>query len=81
MTYRRLDEYEQKLIKKVQERTITDYEVLGEFVPVDSFISMLEDLLAEVDRLEEEKEDIERDMQDNYRKVSIEEQIDYSDRW
>ena len=81
MTYRRLDEYEQKLIKKVQERTITDYEVLGEFIPVDSFISMLEDLLAEVDRLEEEKEDIERDMQDNYRKVTVEEQIDYSDRW
>jgi hypothetical protein len=81
MTYRRLDEYEQKLIKKVQERTITDYEVKGEFVPVDSFISMLEDLLAEVDRLEEEKEDLERDMQDNYRKVTVEEQIDYSDRW
>lgn len=81
MTYRRLDEYEQKLIKKVQERTITDYEVKGEFVPVDSFISMLEDLLAEVDRLEEEKEDIERDKEDNYRKVTIEEQIDYSDRW
>lgn len=81
MTYKRLDEYEQKLIKKVQERTITDYEVKGEFVPVDSFISMLEDLLAEVDRLEEEKEDIERDKEDNYRKVTVEEQIDYSDRW
>ena len=81
MTYRRLDEYEQKLIKQVQERTVTDYEVLGEFVPVDSFISMLEDLLAEVDRLEEEKEDIERDKEDNYRKVTVEEQIDYSDRW
>lgn len=81
MTYKRLDEYEQKLIKKVQERTITDYEVKGEFVPVDSFISMLEDLLAEVDRLEEEKEDIERDKEDNYRRVPIEEQIGYSERW
>jgi hypothetical protein len=81
MTYKRLDEYEQDLIKRVQKRTITDYEVKGEFVPVDSFISMLEDLLMEIDRLEEEKEDIERDKQDNYRKVTVEEQIDYSDRW
>ena len=81
MTYKRLDEYEQDLIKRVQERTITDYEVKGEFVPVDSFTSMLEDLLMEIDRLEEEKEDIERDKEDNYRKVTVEEQIDYSDRW
>ena len=81
MTYKRLDEYEQKLIKKVQERTITDYEVKGEFVPVDSFISMLEDLLAEVDRLEEEKEDFEKNVEENYRRVPIEEQIGYSERW
>lgn len=81
MTYRRLDEYEQKLIKQVQERTVTDYEVLGEFVPVDSFISMLEDLLAEIDRVVEEKEDIERDREDNYRRIPVEEQIGWSERW
>jgi hypothetical protein len=42
---------------------------------------MLEDLLAEVDRLEEKYEDFEKDVEDNYRKVPIEEQIGYSERW
>ena len=81
MTYKRLDEYERDLIKRVQKRTITDYEVKGEFVPVDSFTSMLEDLLMEIDRLEEEKEDIERDREDNYRRIPVEEQIGWSERW
>ena len=47
----------------------------------DEIISRIEDLEAELHTEREKREDLERDMQDNYRKVSIEEQIDYSDRW
>lgn len=47
----------------------------------DEIISRIEDLEAELHTEREKREDLERDMEDNYRKVSIEEQIDYSDRW
>lgn len=47
----------------------------------EEIISRIEDLEAELHTEREKREDLERDMEDNYRKVSIEEQIDYSDRW
>lgn len=47
----------------------------------DEIISRIEDLEAELHTEREKREDIERDMEDNYRKVTVEEQIDYSDRW
>lgn len=47
----------------------------------DEIISRIEDLETELHIEREKREDLERDMEDNYRKVTIEEQIDYSDRW
>lgn len=47
----------------------------------DEIISKIEDLEAELHTEREKREDLERDMEDNYRKVTVEEQIDYSDRW
>lgn len=47
----------------------------------DEIISRIEDLEAELHTEREKREDLERDLEDNYRKVTVEEQIDYSDRW
>jgi hypothetical protein len=47
----------------------------------DEIISRIEDLEAELHTERAKIEDLERDMEDNYRKVTVEEQIDYSDRW
>lgn len=47
----------------------------------EEIISRIEDLEAELHTEREKREDLERDMEDNYRKVTVEEQIDYSDRW
>lgn len=47
----------------------------------DEIISKIEDLEEELHIEREKREDLERDIEDNYRKVTIEEQIDYSDRW
>jgi Txe/YoeB family toxin of Txe-Axe toxin-antitoxin module len=47
----------------------------------EEIISIIEDLEAELHTEREKREDLERDMEDNYRKVTVEEQIDYSDRW
>ena len=55
--YQKLTEKELELIKEVQEKTGTDYELLGEFIPCDGFICMVEDLMGEIGILEERIED------------------------
>lgn len=47
----------------------------------DEIINRIEDLEAELHTEREKREDLERDMEDNYRKVTVEEQIDYNERW
>jgi hypothetical protein len=58
-----INEKEYELIKKIEEITITDYEVLKisedtYFIKTDNIIPMLEDLKYEYDHLLEELEDI-----------------------
>lgn len=55
-----------KLYEKICETTRTDYEALGEFLTADSIISMLEDLLFEIDAKNEQLEDIRKDIEENY---------------
>lgn len=71
--YYRLSEDDKKIIKRVQERTITEYDIKGEFVSVQDIMYMVEDLLNEIERLEEEKEEIIQDRNDNYKPLSYEE--------
>lgn len=47
----------------------------------DEIISRIEDLEEELHIEREKREDLERDMEDNYRKVTVEKQIDYNERW
>ena len=56
MTYLRLLDSEYKMLKDIEEITNTDYEV-GDFIKVESLISIIEDLKIEYDRLVEENED------------------------
>jgi hypothetical protein len=46
----------EELIKKVQAVTCTDCR--GEMMPTDNIIPLIKDLLAEIDRLKEEIEDL-----------------------
>lgn len=68
--YYKLNDNELETIKKVNKLTFTDYELLGDFIPVDSFISIIEDLIYEIDRIEEEFNDFKRDVEDNYRPLT-----------
>lgn len=84
----RIDESNYKIINRISQLIGTDYNIkwfddnnVNGYINDDKVISMLEDLIGEIDKLEEEKEDIIRDRDDNWKHVSIEEQIDYSDRW
>ena len=71
--YYKLSDDEKEIIKKVQKRTITEYDIQNDFINVEHIMYMVEDLLNEIDRLEEELEEEIQDKNDNYRKLSYEE--------
>lgn len=75
--YLKIDE---AALKKIQEITMTDYEAEGSFLPSDAINDIIEDLLLEIDRLQEKYEDLERDLEENYRAIPVSEQYDISDR-
>lgn len=77
--YYKLDEKEKEIMEKVSNQTYTDYELEGDFIPVDSLMSAIEDLLLEIEHQQECYEDLERDLEDNYRPISQAEQYEISD--
>lgn len=71
--YYKLSDDEKEIIKKVQKRTITEYDMQNDFISVQHIMYMVEDLLNEIDRLEEELEEEIQDKNDNYKRISYEE--------
>lgn len=71
--YYKLSDDEKEIIKKVQQRTITEYDIQNDFINVEHIMYMVEDLLNEIDRLEEELEEEIQDKNDNYRRLSYSE--------
>ena len=60
----------EELEKKVYEITNTDYsEQLQDYEIID----LIEELVNEIDKLEQEKKDIEQDRDDNYKPLSYKE--------
>lgn len=47
----------------------------------EEIISKIEDMESEISRLNEENEEIKRDIEDNYKRLSQEEQIEFDERW
>lgn len=72
-SYYKLSDDDKEIIKKVQGRTITEYDLQNDFIAVQDMMYMVEDLLNEISRLEEEKEEIIQDRNDNYKRLSYEE--------
>lgn len=72
-SYYKLSDDEKEIIKKVQKRTITEYDIQNDFINVEHIMYMVEDLLNDIDRLEEELEEEIQDKNDNYRRLSYEE--------
>lgn len=73
-------EIDEKLKDKIEKITSTDYDFKGNFLPSESITSIFEDLICEIDRLEEKYEDLEQDLEDNYRPIPLSEQYGISDR-
>lgn len=62
----KIDEYVFEKIKKVEEKTMTDYDVVWKdaenvqgYITAEDLFTMVEDLLYEIDHLEEKIEDLE----------------------
>lgn len=80
--YYKLDTNEYRTIMKIQELTNTDYEVLGNLIPVDSLMSCIDELLTEVERLQGKVKDLEDDIEQNYdlKRTSLYEEYGVSER-
>mgnify|MGYP003290291591 CR=1 FL=1 len=66
-----LDEKEIEQIKEIENITDVDYEIEGNYIPLDSFVCMAKDMLYEYHKIQEQKEDLEQDMEDNYEPKKI----------
>lgn len=69
-----------ELANKIKSKTLNEYgiEIKNKdkvYLEQNDVLSIIEDLLLEIGNLEEKYEDLERDMQDNYKHIPIEEQI------
>ena len=65
---------DEKIIKKIEELTLTKVNRKDEFVYAEDIPSMIEDLLIEIDELNEKLLDIEEDRQQNYTPINCEDQ-------
>ena len=73
MYYKYLDDEHLEIIKKIQEITMHDYELKGNFIPQNSLWLMVEDLLCELDNKEEKLENYKQYVSDNFRQLNDEE--------
>ena len=60
--YRKIDI---NFYKQVEEITDVDYE-LNDYIPEDTLVSMIQDLVYEYNKLQEKYNDLKQDMEDNY---------------
>lgn len=51
-----------------------------DFISVEDLLTKCEDLKDELDHVTEEYEDFKRDVEDNFKRVELSEQLDISDR-
>lgn len=78
--YYKSDEIDMETIKKAEELTMTDYDIEGDFIKPEYLIELIEDLLIELDRANEKYEDLEKEIEDNYKPISVAEQYGIRDK-
>ena len=74
-------------LERASKMTSTDYEIkwfdaenIDGYIDTENLMSIIEDLICEVDRLQEEIEDMEQNIQDNYKPIPVAEQVGISDK-
>ena len=70
MAYR-LDTGEQELIKKVEKITSADFNIDDGFISSTYIMSALEELLSEYEHLQERYNELEKNLEENYKPIPI----------
>lgn len=78
--YYRLESDEFEKIKEAEKITCTDYDIIGNLIPAENLMSIVEDLLVEIDTLNERYEDLEKTVEENYRPFTPKEMYGISDK-
>lgn len=73
--YYKLDNNEYETIRDISNITISEYNLIGEFIPVESLMAAIVDLFVEYHNLQEKFEDYKQDVEDNYKPLTIAEQV------
>lgn len=72
-----LNENDLRILQEVSDITLGDYEIKGKFISLDNLMNVIEDLLTEVHKKEEELNDLKQEIEDNYEPKKI----DYYERY
>lgn len=75
MIYQKLLFSEIELIKKIEEITSCDYDIKDGYVELDVLMMIIDDLFSEYKELIKKIKDLKNDIRDNYKRISIEEQV------
>ena len=76
--FERLDDEGIQIINKAREITWTEYEMNGDYINVADYKYIIADLITEIEHIKEEYEDFKKDVEDNYRHIPVEEQVEYN---
>jgi hemerythrin len=78
----KLDEYDLKVFDKAEELMFTDYGIKKYpdynegYISHDNLISLVEELLSKIDKLQEDYEDLEESIKENYKPITKQEQYE-----
>lgn len=76
--YYKLEDNELKRIKEIESMAFSDYELIGNLIPVDSLIDAINDIFYEYEELKEKHKDLEQNLEENYKPIPID--LGLSDR-
>jgi len=74
-SYYYLDQDLKKMIESVSEITFNKYQTFGDFIESEQLLNIIEDLIGEFKGLEQEFEDYKEFVQDNFKQMTVEEQV------
>lgn len=72
-----LNDTELKRIEEISSITGSDYELKGNFIPVESLLAAAEDMLMEYGVLEEKLNDLQQEISENYEIKRVNPYIEY----
>ena len=78
--YLELDNDEYKLLKEIEDITSTDYDMVGNLIPIDNLISVIDNLKHELDYSIERYKKLEQEVEENCKPIPVSEQYDISDK-